>query len=81
MPTQKIINRPYCRECFSKRRRKITRGFVKLEEDITSNGRKEDLASEQIEEIQAEIRRKLAERLEHFDREYIGKAESTVTVV
>lgn len=73
MPERKIINRPYCRECFSKRRRKITKGFIKLEEEITRNGEREGLATEQIEEVKAEIRAKLAERLEHFDQESFGK--------
>lgn len=81
MPKQKVINRPYCRECFSKRRRKIAQGFIKLEEEITSNGVKEGLAPKQIEEIKAEVRQKLADRLEHFDREYLGKGNSTVRVV
>ena len=81
IPKRKIINRPYCRECFSRKRRRITKGFVKLEEAITTNGEKEGLASEQIEEVQAETRMRLAERLEHFDRECLGKTESAVTVV
>ena len=80
MPKRSIINRPYCRECFSKKRRRITKGFVKLEEAITLNGEKVGLASEQIEEVQAETRRKLAERLEQFDKEYLGQAESAVAV-
>ena len=73
MPKQQVVNRPYCRECFSKRRRKITRGFIKLEEDMLLNGQKEGLTPDQIEEIQAEMRTKLADRLEAFDREYLGK--------
>ena len=81
MPEQNVVNRPYCRECFSKKRRRITNGFLKLEQDVTRNGEKDGLAPEQIEEIQAEIREKLAARLEEFDRECLSKARSTVTVV
>ena len=54
---------------------------MKLEEEITSNAVKEGLASKQIDELKVEVRQKLADRLEHFDREYYGQVESEVKVI
>lgn len=81
MPLQKIANRPYCRDCFSKRRRKITNGFMKLEDEISKNGQREGLTNDQIEEIQVEIREKLKKRLERLDQEFLGKQGSIVVSV
>ena len=81
MSTLKVVNRPYCRECFSKQRRKISNGFVKLEDEIVSSGEKSGLSPEQLEEIKDEIRIKLAQRLQHLDREHAGKTASAVAAV
>lgn len=73
MPQQKLTDRPYCRDCFSTRRRKITRGFQKLENEIAINGKEEGLVADQIDELQGEVRGQLSKRLEEFDAQCFGK--------
>lgn len=78
MPKQKVVNRPYCRGCFSKARRKITREFMKREDAISKNGLDMGLTADQIEEIQAEWRESLRARLQQFDEESMGKTKAAV---
>jgi len=81
MPEQKVLDHPYCRECFSKARRKITRKFMEHENEISQNGLEVGLTTDQIEEFQAGWREKLRVRLQEFDEESMGKTKSAVTMV
>jgi hypothetical protein len=81
MPKQKVVNRPYCRECFSKARRKITREFMKREDAISQSGLDVGLSADQIDEIQAEWRECLRGRLQQFDDDMMGKTKVADTMV
>lgn len=73
-----IVDRPYCRECFSTARRKLTTRFMQFEDEVARCGMDAGLTPRQIEKVQAAWRDKLKVRLQKFDKQAMGKARSAV---
>lgn len=72
-----IVDRPYCRECFSTARRKLTTRFMQFEDEVARCALEAGMTARQTENIQAAWRQKLKVRLQKFDEQAMGRAKST----
>ena len=67
-----IKEKPYCQECYYRRREKLIKAHGSVVAHVVKGAQKVGLSEKEVVEIQAELQRKLREALHNLDRECLG---------
>ena len=70
-----VEERPYCQECYHKRRAKLTRAHTTVGAHVVKGAQKIGLSEAEVFGIQVELQRKLREALYDLDRQCLGDSK------
>ena len=70
-----VEERPYCQECYHKRRANLTRAHTTVGAHVVKGAQKIGLSEAEVVGIQVELQRKLREALYNLDRQCLGDSK------